>query len=103
MIWRVFEKIVNKIMSDAEYNLKNGVCPAGGAAALNFSNTSSFLTGRTVDPDGYPRYGGVNVRARSLVDILGNDKFFAWLHFEFTCLLRSLAERFGETHVEPRD
>ena len=50
---------------------------------------SSFLTGRTTDPDGYPRqYGAARMRARGLTEMVGDDKFFAELHLEFVAMLR---------------
>lgn len=52
---------------------------------------SSFLTGRTTDPDGYPRqYGAARMRARGLTEMVGDDKFFAELHLDFVGMLREL-------------
>lgn len=98
-IWRVFQSIANYLMTKAEENVKNGQCPAGGTVAFDVSNVSSFLTGRTVDPDGFPRRGGISTRARSLAEIVGNERVFAWLHEQFSLLLLSLAQRFGEVMV----
>ncbi|KAI4174470.1 MAG: hypothetical protein LQ343_002227 [Gyalolechia ehrenbergii] len=102
LIWSAFERIVYNIMADTENLLKQGQCPPEGKP-LDLLNVSSFLTGRTVDPDGFPRRGGINMRARSLVEIVGDEYFFPRLHLEFTRLLRTLADRFGEILVEPRD
>ncbi|KAI4234975.1 MAG: hypothetical protein LQ352_008138 [Teloschistes flavicans] len=99
-IWRVFQSIANYLMTKAEENVKHGECPAGGKAAFDVSNVSSFLTGRTVDPDGFPRRGGISTRARSLAEIVGNERVFAWLHEQFSLLLLSLAQRYGEVMVE---
>lgn len=103
LIWSAFERIVHNIMVDTENLLKQGRCPAGEKSSMDLSNVSSFLTGRTVDPDGFPRRNGINMRARSLVEIVGDEYFFPRLHLEFTRLLRSLADRYGEILVEPQD
>ncbi|KAL8739380.1 MAG: hypothetical protein Q9190_007824 [Brigantiaea leucoxantha] len=99
-IWASFERIVNGVLADTERVLNRGKCPYTGKPEL--SNVSSFLTGRSLDPDGFPRRNGVNsMRARSLVEIVGDEYFFPRLHLEFTCLLRSLAERFGRVKLQP--
>ncbi|KAL8708796.1 MAG: hypothetical protein Q9220_006357 [cf. Caloplaca sp. 1 TL-2023] len=103
IIWSAFERIVKNISSEAERLSRYGHCPAGGKASVDLSNISSFLTGRTIDPDGFPRRNGINMRARNLVEIVGDDYFFPRLHGEFTFLLRSLAIRFGEVLIEPQD
>ncbi|KAI4094147.1 MAG: hypothetical protein LQ344_002401 [Seirophora lacunosa] len=101
LIWNTFERIVQNIMMDADNLLNQGRRPAAAQATLDVSNTSSFLTGSTVDPDGFRRRNGMTTRARNLVEIVGDEYFFPRLHLEFSCLLRSLAERFGEVFVEP--
>lgn len=103
LIWSAFERIVYNIMVDTENLLKQGQNPGGGKPQMDFSNVSSFLTGRTMDPDGFPRRGGITMRARSLVEIVGDEYFFPRLHLEFTKLLRTLADRFGEIQIEPQD
>lgn len=63
---------------------------------------SSFLTGRTVDPDGYPRRsGGSNVRARGLAEMVGDELIFAHVHGEFTYLLQNLGKQLGGMSVKP--
>lgn len=63
---------------------------------------SSFLTGRTVDPDGYPRRsGGSNVRARGLAEMVGDELIFAHVHGEFTYLLQNLGKQLGGMSVQP--
>ncbi|KAL8900614.1 MAG: hypothetical protein Q9207_005609 [Kuettlingeria erythrocarpa] len=102
-IWRAFEKIGRNIKAEAESLLKRDNHQAGGKPAFDVSNTASFLTNRTMDPDGTRRRHGVIQKARSLVEIVGDEYFFPRLHAEFTCLLRSLADRYGEVLIEPRD
>ncbi len=63
---------------------------------------SSFLTGRTVDPDGYPRRsGGSNVRARGLAEMVGDELIFAHVHGEFTYLLQNLGRQLGGMSITP--
>ncbi|KAL8923310.1 MAG: hypothetical protein Q9208_004710 [Pyrenodesmia sp. 3 TL-2023] len=102
-IWRAFEKIGRNIRAKAESLLKRGSHPTGGKPTFDVSNTASFLTNRTMDPDGFRRRQGVTQKARSLVEIVGDEYFFPRLHAEFTRLLRSLADRYGELLVEPQD
>ncbi|KAH0112295.1 hypothetical protein KCU90_g20430, partial [Aureobasidium melanogenum] len=61
---------------------------------------SSFLSAKSVDPDGYPRSSLsaasplANVpKTRSLAEIVGDEYFFVRLHAEFCGLLKSLIER----------
>ncbi|KAL8670674.1 MAG: hypothetical protein Q9168_004795 [Polycauliona sp. 1 TL-2023] len=103
IIWSCFERLVYKIKADSESILSNGQGSAGRNSSLDMSNVSSFLTGRTVDPDGFPRAGGISMKARNLVEIVGDRYIFPWIHKEFARLLQSLAQRFGETMVEPED
>ncbi|KAI5212993.1 hypothetical protein E4T42_09170 [Aureobasidium subglaciale] len=61
---------------------------------------SSFLSAKSVDPDGYPRSSLsaasplANVpKTRSLAEIVGDEYFFVRLHAEFCSLLKLLIER----------
>lgn len=63
---------------------------------------SSFLSAKTVDPDGYPRssLGGsaslANIpKTRSLAEIVGDEFFFVRLHAELCGLMRKVIERSG--------
>lgn len=60
----------------------------------NYTPISSFLTQRTVDPDGFPRRVG-QISPRSLAEIVGDEKIFAVLHQYFVGILRLLGDRFG--------
>ncbi|KAI4234624.1 MAG: hypothetical protein L6R40_006708 [Gallowayella cf. fulva] len=100
-IWPFFENLVNKLKEHTEQQLKRRGCLSGGNLALDVSNVSSFLTGRTVDPDGFPRHGGINIRARSLAEMSGDELIFPWIHQQLELLLAYLATRFGDLLVEP--
>ena len=60
----------------------------------NYTPISSFLTQRTVDPDGFPRRAG-QTSPRSLAEIVGDENIFALLHQYFVAILRCLGDRFG--------
>lgn len=63
----------------------------GSGRQTKFKQTSSFLSGRTFDPDGYLRKGGYNVfRARGLAELVGMEDFFLELHRRFVVLLAQL-------------
>jgi len=68
-----------------------------------FTPVSSFLSGRDVDPDGYPMrkpnlWG--RQRQRSLAELVGNEYLFAELHAEFVALLQMLGRTFGGVPVD---
>ncbi|MCJ1391650.1 hypothetical protein MMC18_004515 [Xylographa bjoerkii] len=64
---------------------------------------SSFLTGRTVDPDGYPRRGTANVRASGIAELVDNDRFFCELHMMFVGILQDLGRVLGGLKIKPED
>lgn len=103
LIWRVFGRIANGIVSAAEKHQEmekrrdEGPAPGPTANAThtrNYTPVSSFLTGRTLDPDGQPRRAG-QIRARNLTEIVGNEFIFAELHAQFVGLLQQLSAMFG--------
>jgi hypothetical protein len=59
-----------------------------------YTPISSFLTQRTVDPDGFPRRAG-QTSPRSLAEIVGDENIFALLHQYFVAILRCLGDRFS--------
>lgn len=67
---------------------------AESRSSRNYTPVSSFLTARTVDPDGHPRRGG-HATPRSLAEIVGDENIFAYLHQYFVAILRCLGDRFG--------
>jgi hypothetical protein len=62
--------------------------------ARNYTPVSSFLAQRAVDPEGNPRKAG-QIAARSLADIVGNDKIFSEIHSNFVSLLHHLGALYG--------
>lgn len=70
--------------------------------ARSMTPVSSFLSAKTVDPDGYPRSSlstAANLahipKTRSLADIVGDEFFFVRLHAELCGLLKQLVEMEG--------
>jgi hypothetical protein len=57
-----------------------------------FDNTSSFLTGKRVDPDGHPRLPSDMMKAKGLAEIVGKESFFVELHARFCVVLSSLVK-----------
>jgi hypothetical protein len=63
--------------------------------ATRFNNTSSFLTGKRVDPDGHPRLPHEVMKAKGLAEIVGKEGVFVDLHARFCVVLSSLVREMG--------
>ncbi|KAL1967599.1 hypothetical protein VTN77DRAFT_3114 [Rasamsonia byssochlamydoides] len=101
IIWRSFARIAGGIVSAAEKHQEEekrreerSYASANKVGGRDYTPISSFLTGRTVDPDGQPRRAG-QIRARNLAEIVGNEYIFAELHAHFVALLQQLGSMFG--------
>ena len=98
-IWTRFRRIAASIMAKNEKTIERSRGSSDDGENIlksGFMPVSSFLTGRTYDPDGYPRnHGGTKMRARGLTEMIGDERFFADLHLDFIGLLRDLRWRFG--------
>jgi hypothetical protein len=86
----------SSITSSTSHPQKPTPTPTPAAAV---TPVSSFLSAKSVDPDGYPRSSLsaasplANVsKTRSLAEIVGDEYFFVRLHAEFCGLLKSLTE-----------
>ncbi|KAL8808764.1 MAG: hypothetical protein Q9200_004049 [Gallowayella weberi] len=99
-IWSCFIRLVKCILAETENQSDEGRVPADVKMALDLTNVSSYLTGRAVDPDGFPRHGGIKTKARNLAEITGDEYIFAKIHRTFEDLLSELAERFEGLFVE---
>ena len=101
VIWRAFERIAAGIMASTESIIsKDQTTEVIQRESKNVTPVSSFLTGRTMDPDGYPRRNGANMRARGLAEMVGDELFFAKLHKDFVHLLQILGKQFGGMRME---
>ena len=98
-IWEHFRRIAGNIISRTAQKIKENEGDKGDEEDVTKEHripVSSFLTGRTTDPDGYPRqYGAARMRARGLTEMVGDDKFFAELHLDFVGMLRDLMGGYG--------
>lgn len=126
-VWRAFERIAGAIVGGAERVAEANTadedassprtCNSDANSDANakrhphhhkrtFTPVSSFLSGRRMDPDGYP-ISKANLWGRSpqksLAELVGNEYLFAELHAEFVALLQTLGRGFGGVPVDDDD
>lgn len=98
LVWEAFSKMAKSIEAAAvesqEAHRKKDEEEQEAGKARNYTPVSSFLVQRAVDPDGNPRKAG-QIAARSLADIVGNDKIFSEIHSYFVSLLHHLGALYG--------
>lgn len=101
-IWSAFEWIAAGIIDAAEQVATHDKAALEDARGKRtFTPISSFLTGRALDPDGYPRCNSAaTVRAKGLAELVGDEMFFAHLHGDFVGLLHALGEEHGGVRIE---
>jgi len=92
ILWGFFDEIAAWLLAKTEATIRrNRQVEEEASEKLSYVPVSSFLTGRAMDPDGYPRRNGGNAtRARGLTEIVGDPSFFAKLHLKFVELLQAL-------------
>ena len=102
ILWTFFEQLARNIVETAD-QVALHVSPIDDSPPQSGHITpiSSFLTGRTIDPDGYPRRGAANVRANSIAELLDNENFFCELHMMFVSILQDLGKMMGGMRVKP--
>ncbi|EHY58710.1 hypothetical protein HRR83_007435 [Exophiala dermatitidis] len=106
LLWEAFANMAKGIESAAQRHQERqrqkeeqeAAAKSANATRSSFSNkytpVSSFLTARTVDPDGHPRRVG-HAAPRSLAEIVGDENIFTYLHQYFVAILRALGDQFG--------
>lgn len=102
MLWEAFANIAKGIEAAAQRHQdelrrkeeKEAESSEGSRNIRNYTPVSSFLTARTVDPDGQPRRMG-HATPRSLAEIVGDENIFAFMHQYFVAILRCLGDTFG--------
>ncbi|MCJ1300019.1 hypothetical protein MMC08_002813 [Hypocenomyce scalaris] len=101
-IWSAFEWIAAGIIDAAEQVAAHDkAANQNGRGKRTFTPVSSFLTGRALDPDGYPRRNSAaTVRAKGLAELVGDEMFFAHLHGNFVALLHALGQDHGGVPVK---
>ena len=102
ILWTFFEQLARNIVETAD-QVALHVSPIDDSPPHSdyITPISSFLTGRTIDPDGYPRRGAANVRANSIAELLDNENFFCELHMMFVSILQDLGRILGGMRVKP--
>jgi Vesicle coat protein involved in Golgi to plasma membrane transport len=97
-VWDAFAKMAKSIEAAAvesqEEQKRKDEEEQDTGKARNYTPVSSFLAQRAVDPDGHPRKAG-QIAARSLADIVGNDRIFSEIHSYFVSLLHHLGALYG--------
>lgn len=78
-----------------ERYLSSTASSTASSPTRNITPVSSFLTAKKVDPDGFPRVSRDLMKAKSLVEIVGQENFFVELHTLFCGLLHSLIKQYG--------
>lgn len=101
VIWSFFEQIAMNIVEAAEDVAARSSFDDSPAETGQVTPISSFLTGRTTDPDSYPRRGTANVRANGIAELVDNGKFFCELHMMFVGILQDLGTVFGGLKIKP--
>lgn len=98
LVWEAFSKMAKTIEGAAvesqEQQRRKDEEEQDAGKARNYTPVSSFLAQRASDPEGNPRKAG-QIAARSLADIVGNDKIFSEIHSYFVSLLHHLGALYG--------
>lgn len=101
LIWSSFENIAINIVRTAQEAASRNQAKEGAPASENERiKPMSFLTQRTMDPDGFPRCGVMNIKANGLVDLVDNDRFFCELHVMFVGMLQDLGKILGGLQIQ---
>ncbi|MCJ1432517.1 hypothetical protein MMC27_001874 [Xylographa pallens] len=100
VIWSFFEQIAMNIVEAAEDVAARSIIDDSPPERGHVTPVSSFLTGRTMDPDGYPRRGAANVRANGIAELVDNDRFFCELHMMFVGILQDLGRALGGLKIK---
>jgi hypothetical protein len=107
VIWSLFEQIAMHIVRSAEQvaaRCSSSLEDSPPERRGQITPISSFLTGRTMDPDGYPRRGGMGtVRANGIAELVDNENFFCELHLIFVGMLQELGRLLGGMRVKPQE
>ncbi|MCJ1318604.1 hypothetical protein MMC15_003934 [Xylographa vitiligo] len=103
VLWSFFEQIAMNIVEAAEDVAARSIIDDSPPERGYVTPISSFLTGRTMDPDGYPRRGAANVRANGIAELVDNDRFFCELHMMFVGILQDLGRVLGGMKVKAED
>lgn len=96
IVWSLFEQIaINIVEAAEEVAARTSLNENSFASMGQITPISSFLTGRTMDPDGYPRRGAANITANGIAELVDNERFFCELHMMFVRILQDLGRLLG--------
>ena len=101
LVWTFFEQIANHIMCMAEEVASRRTNHDNPPERGFITPITSFLTGRAMDPDGFPRQGVVSVRANGIAELVDNSNIFCELHMMFVSILQDLGRILGGTRIIP--
>ena len=101
VIWNLFEEIALHIVQMAEEVASRSAEDVNPPDSGHITPISSFLTGRTMDPDGFPCRGAAKIRANGIAELVDNDNFFYELHMTFVGILQELGRTLGGIRVQP--
>jgi hypothetical protein len=118
LIMRWFESTASWIVSmgdretSTEHSPTSGTSPTNtishanttGTGNVNITPVTSFLSGRSHNPDGFLRRA-TETRAKGLAELVGRENFFVELHAVFVRLLGQLGRMLGglDAMAEPLD
>ena len=90
-VWAFFEKIASNTIQAAREVASRASKSSPPPTLSQLTPVSSFLTGRSTDPDGFPR-NVTNVRANGITELVDNTNFFCELHLAFVRILKDLGK-----------
>jgi hypothetical protein len=86
---------IPSVLSPKQERSFSSTSSSGSSPSRNITPVSSFLSAKRVDPDGFPRVSRDVMKAKSLIEIVGQELFFAELHANFCSILNMLIKMYG--------
>jgi hypothetical protein len=83
------------VLSPKQERSFSSTSSSSSSPSRNITPVSSFLSAKRVDPDGFPRVSRDVMKAKSLIEIVGQELFFAELHANFCSILNMLIKMYG--------
>jgi hypothetical protein len=83
------------VLSPKQERSFSSTSSSASSPSRNITPVSSFLSAKRVDPDGFPRVSRDVMKAKSLIEIVGQELFFAELHANFCSILNMLIKMYG--------
>jgi hypothetical protein len=86
---------IPSVLSPKQERSFSSTSSSSSSPSRNITPVSSFLSAKRVDPDGFPRVSRDVMKAKSLIEIVGQELFFAELHANFCSILNMLIKMYG--------